>query len=35
MDRLVGYNGVEWFFGALEFWLENYPSYYPTEPEQN
>ena len=35
MDRLVGYSGLEWFIANLEFWLANYKSYYPTEPDPN
>ncbi len=34
-DTELGYSGLEWFIANLEFWLANYKSYYPTEPDPN
>jgi thioredoxin-related protein len=28
VDRIVGYNGKEWFYERIDYWIEHYEEYY-------
>ncbi len=34
MDRMVGYNGYDWFMERVNYWIENYKEYYGVETKK-
>ena len=34
MDRMVGYNGYDWFIERVNYWIENYKEYYGVETKK-